>query len=468
MPTAVFGERERLMRQREFPLSVNEELFLHLDAEDEPQTMHLEARFDSDLNPSKIRTAATLATRAHPMTRAQLARRRILTLPPQWTLSGEQSQVPVEVQRADSEPGMQQVRSDFYSRGFDLRTAPLLRILVVHRPGGDSLLLSMHHAVADGVGLARYLDSLLNAYAEQRDTPPPDIDPIDVRYLTKTFGDRFPPPSASAKPAAKKSGKRAFLAPSQPSSARGYGFVCLLLPRDWKHPERKHRDLRGSRGEYCMQAALHRAIEGWNHLHFRDVDTIATLMPMNIRDAQWKRDIVANIVLSGELTSTSEERKSNAELLRTISSQIRSGKAGETFGATLHPPTVVRTLLVPLLFTLPKRPSRRLARDAAVMTCAGPGDSAPPDEAAVGKVVEVWGSPPTAMPMGVAMCAMSLGSEVFITLRFHRTLFDDAAAGQFSSLYLDALETFSLEGPAESAPGISKSAYVDIAGRGGS
>jgi hypothetical protein len=99
------------------------------------------------------------------------------------------------------------------------------------------------------------------------------------------------------------------------------------------------------------------------------------------------------------------------------------------------------------------------------MTCAGPGDSAPPDEAAVGKVIEVWGSPPTAMPMGVAMCAMSLGDEIFLTMRFHRTLFDDAAAGRFASLYLDALERFSLVEPAESGTRTVDTSYADTAGR---
>jgi hypothetical protein len=453
------------MSQREFPLSVNEELFLHLDAEDEPQTMHLEARFDGALDELKIRTAAMLATREHPMTRAQLAHRRVLTRPPRWILSARQSQVPVDVQHVESEADLQRIRCGFYSRGFELRTAPLLRILVVHRPGGDSLLLSMHHAIADGVGLARYLDSLLCAYADLPEPQAPDIDPIDVRYLTKTFGDRFPAPAASSKTAPRKAGKRAFLAPSRGAAVPGYGFVCLRLPRDWKHPARKHRDLRGSRGECRMQAALHRAIDDWNQLHSRDVDTIATLTPMNIRDSQWKRDIVANIVLSGELTSTPEQRQTDVDLLRTITGQVRSGKAGESFGATLHPPTVVRAILVPLLFTLPKRSSRRLARDAAVMTCAGPGDSAPPDEAAVGKVIEVWGSPPTAMPMGVAMCAMSLGDEIFLTMRFHRTLFDDAAAGRFASLYLDALERFSLVEPAESGTRTVDTSYADTAGR---
>jgi hypothetical protein len=49
------------------------------------------------------------------------------------------------------------------------------------------------------------------------------------------------------------------------------------------------------------------------------------------------------------------------------------------------------------------------------------------------------------------MCVMSLENDVFVTMRYHRTLFDDAAAQRFAGIYLNALESFSLTGPATSA-----------------
>lgn len=439
------------MSRREFPLSVNEELFLRLDTPAEPQNMHLEVRFEGTLEAARMSAAASSATASHPMTRARLARRRLMTLPPRWTLSTADVPVAVTEQHAGSDQDMQRIRSGFYSHGFDVRIAPLVRILVVHRSGGDSLLLSMHHAIADGVGLARYLDSLLRGYAGKPDVPPAAVDPIEVRYLSKYFGGRYPAPAVPPPKAAKPTGERSFLAPSPASTDQGYLFECVRLPQDWKQSDRRHRDLRGSRGEYIMHAALHRAIDDWNCAHSSNSDAISTMVPINIRDAQWKRDVVANIVLSIELTTTPADRITDDDLIAAITAQIRSARAGDSFGASLHPSAAVRNVLVPVLFTLPKRLVRRFAADAAVLTCAGPGDDFLPEKQFAGKVIEVWGSPPTAKPMGVALCAMSLGDDVFITLRFSRSLFDDAAARQFSALYLEALERFSLAGQVASA-----------------
>ena len=53
----------------------------------------------------------------------------------------------------------------FYSERIDLAMAPAFRALIVHRPGGDSLLLSLHHTITDGVGTLRFVHSIARAYA---------------------------------------------------------------------------------------------------------------------------------------------------------------------------------------------------------------------------------------------------------------------------------------------------------------
>lgn len=436
--------------RRTFPLSVNEELFVCLDADGEPQTMHLEVRFEGALDVSKVRSAASMAARLHPMARAQLRRRRLLVMSPVWGFSEGEVSGAVDEVRANDDSDVQRIRCQFLSTGFDLRKAPLWRVLVVHRAGGDSLMLSMHHSIADGVGLARYLGSILRAYGGQDDPTPSGVDPLEIRYLAKNLADRFPDqPAASVETAPK--GKRAFVAPAATAGGHGYGLVHLRLPRDWQHPEHKHRDLRGSRGEYSMHAALHRAIDVWNGEQGKDTPVLATMMPINIRDSRWKREVVANVVLSIELFTTPDQRRTDDALLETITRQVRAWKERESFGVSLHPSVFLRRVVAPFLFSLPRGPQRRFARDAAVLTCAGPADESIPDAQIAGKIVEVWGSPPTAMPIGVSMCVMSLENDVFVTMRYHRTLFDDAAAQQFAGIYLNALESLSLTGPATSA-----------------
>lgn len=430
--------------RRHSRLSVIEEMAVCLDTQDEPATMHLEVRFSGHVDAGRMSAAASVAARRHPMARARLGHRRLLFVPPRWAFSVANVGGPIAVMHASNETDLARIRNDFFSRGFDLRRAPLWRLLVVHRPDGDSLLLNMHHAISDGVGMARFLGSILRAYAGEPDPVPTDVDPLEIRYLAKNLGEQFPEQPA-VEPAPVDS--RSYVAPAPGQSGQGYGFVCLRLPRDWKHPERKHRDLRGSRGEYCMHAALHCAMDKWNSDRRQDTGVLVTLIPHNVRDARWKREVVANIVVPLELFTTPAQRTTDADVLETITRQLRAWKQDGAFGASLHPSAFLRWVVAPILFSLPKRQLlRRLPRSAAVLTCAGPADDVARDTAVTGKVVEVWGSPPTVAPTAFAMCVMSLETDVFITLRYHRSLFDDEAAQQFADLYIDALERLTLTG----------------------
>jgi len=55
------------------PLNVLDELYLHLDREDEPWTVHVEIRVDGAIDVAHLEAAVREATGRHPMARAQLA-----------------------------------------------------------------------------------------------------------------------------------------------------------------------------------------------------------------------------------------------------------------------------------------------------------------------------------------------------------------------------------------------------------
>jgi UDP:flavonoid glycosyltransferase YjiC (YdhE family) len=429
---------------RRVPLSLAEQLFVRTDAPSEPGTMHLEIRVSGRLDEQRLDAAAAAAARAHVMTRMRLApatqRRRL----PHWEEIELHDGGLVEVaecpQDADG-TAMDRIRARFYSTPLDTSAAPLLRLLLVRRPGGDSLLLSVHHAVMDGLGMARYLQSVGRAYAGVPD-PMSDVDPLACRDLAATFGEHFPaqPGGKAFRTTGKR--KRAQLDPQVARPAAGFGFVTRKLPLDWPTPEAAHKDLRGARGEYAMIAALHRAVERWNRARGVPVDLITNLLPISVRLPEWGLDVVANLVMAGHVFTSPEQRGTDRELLAAVTEQVRRIRSGADFGAALRTPRWIRRYVLPGLLAVA---GPRLVDTAAIMTNVGAADGIYDFGPDAGEIIEALGSPPTVMPMGVGICASTLYGDVSITLRYCRALFDEPAAAEFAALYLDCLEKFSLQ-----------------------
>ena len=423
------------------PLSLAEELFLGLDGPGEPGTMHVEIRVAGSLDPVRLETAARTAASRHPMTRVALAGPRRFLRPPFWASTALPTPDLVRTSRCESDGELNAIRADFYSTAIDPTTAPLVRLLLVSRPGGDNLLLSVHHAVMDGLGMARFLQSVGRAYADLPD-PMPDVDPVATRDLAAAFGDRYP--KSSKGQAFKRTGKRkrAQLQPQTDTTDPGFGFLTMSLPRDWPTPELSHRDLRGTRGDYLLLAALHRAIGRWNAGRAHETDLVSTILPMSVRPPEWGLEVVANLVMAGHVFTDPEQREDDEALLATVTEQMRAIKSGADFGAALHTPAWVRKVVVPALLAVS---GRRLVDAAAIMTNVGPADGIYDFGPTAGRVIEAWGSPPTLMPMGLGLCAGTLYGDMLITMRYCRTLFDEAAAQDFATLYLTCLEGLSLQ-----------------------
>ena len=443
-PTA---QREQAMNPQRVDLSLAEELFLGLDSPAEPGTMHLEIRVAGSLDPARLEQATRTAASRHPMTRVGLATGRRFLRPPQWEFGAPAPAVLVRTRGCDADGDMPAIRSDFYSRAIDPAAAPLLRLLLVQRPGGDSLLLGVHHAVMDGLGMARFLQSVGRAYADLPD-PVPAVDPVATRDLAAAFGDRYPRSERGQAFRRTRGRRRSQLQPQAAAPGPGYGFLHFTLPRDWPTPDASHRDLRGARGDYLMTAALHRAVEAWNAARGTSCDLISSILPVSVRPPEWGLEVVANLVMAGHVFTTPEQRATDEELLKAVTGQVRAIKEGDDFGAALHTPAWVRKIVVPALMTFG---GKRLVDAAAIMTNVGPADGVYDFGAAAGEIIESWGSPPALMPMGLGICTGTLYGDVLITMRYCRALFDDAAAADFGALYLEGLERLSLQqrrGPA--------------------
>ncbi|MDF2630778.1 MAG: lgrC, partial [Symbiobacteriaceae bacterium] len=104
-------------------------------------------------------------------------------------LISEAAAVPVvvtdlsDLAQADREAELHRVLSQEATRPFDLRTGPLLRVLLVRlAPEAHVLMLNMHHIVSDGWSMGVLLAELSALYAAFAEGQPSPLAPLPIQY----------------------------------------------------------------------------------------------------------------------------------------------------------------------------------------------------------------------------------------------------------------------------------------------
>ncbi|HEY2157459.1 MAG TPA: hypothetical protein VGH33_17655 [Isosphaeraceae bacterium] len=415
------------------PFRMIEEIFHSLDRPDEPSSIQVELRVSGSLRERELRGALGAAVAAHPMALARKASRRILLRPARWEIGGLSAGEVLRSLHCDDESALAAARAQFYSRPIDVERSPALRLLLVHRPGGDSLLLGANHAVTDGVGSLRLLHSVARAYSGRPDPVPP-VDPLEARDLQAQFGHTVSGRPSNADRARPPARTRSLLVPEGADGEPGYGILLSALSVDQSRRLNPRRLVPTATINDLLLASLHRAIAIWNADRYQPCQTISVLMPVNLRPPEWRNEVVANLTLGGAILSTPEHRSTPESLLAAMTAQTRRVKAGDDFAAFLKKPLWVRKLLLTLLLARGTR-----SMDAAVLSNLGRIDDVPDFGAEAGEVTEFWFSPPVVMPMGLAIGAASLKGRLHLVMRYRRALFDDRVALRFSDLFLNRL-----------------------------
>jgi NRPS condensation-like uncharacterized protein len=419
------------------PLTIFEEILKTADRPEEPLTIQTEYRVAGRLDADRLREALRTAIALHPMARARIVAPRKLLRPPQWEIGEVNTDDLIQSVRYDEDSEMDAARAEFYSRPIDLKTAPALRILVAHRPGGDSLLFSVNHTITDGIGSLRFLQSLARAY-DGRPDPVPPIDALAARDLRTHFG----PAEAKrlrqlAKPIIPK-GETATVAGEGARGEPGYGFRQVVIPvqrQDFNPrrfgPSATTNDL--------MMAALHLTIDSWNAARSRPCDCISVLMPVNFRPMDWHFDVVGNLTLGGRIITTPAQRASPEALMTAVIDRSNWLKAGGGLTRLFDVPSWLYKLLPILISRLPR--SIKQTRNSSVLTYFGRIDPRyiPQFGGEAGEIIETWGSPPVMMPVGVAVGGAIFRGRLYLGLRYRRALFDAGAAQRFTDLFLDHL-----------------------------
>jgi NRPS condensation-like uncharacterized protein len=397
-----------------FPFTPAEEAFAALRRRSEPPTCHFEVRTPTDLDPERLCDAVRTAVAVHPMTRVAKRSGRRLLRPAMWAQDGSSRADVVEVVRSHAEETVSRIRGAFLSRNIEVRHAPAFRLLLLKGAGGDTLIVSIHHAITDGVGMSRLMRSIACAYAGRSD-PTLGVDPLAARSRLRRpglDGAHESPPRAGD-----------HVAPEGASGVPGYGVVGASLPLDEVvRPPVTVND--------AMVAALHRAIARWNAAHGCPADVLSVLVPVNLRPAEWRGELVANLGAAGHIWTDRQRRRTDDALIAAVAQQSRAIK--DTAGSPVWP-----AWRLMLGLGLLRIPGFRVVRGVtAVLSNLGKLLHQP--DFGDGPALEVWFSPPVWMPTGVGVGLVGQDDRLFVTIRYCRGLFSASAAERFLAEYMAA------------------------------
>jgi NRPS condensation-like uncharacterized protein len=419
-------------------LNILDELYMHLDRPDEPWSVHLEVALDAPADERRLEHAVRAAAALHPVARARLADHRSTDVRYSWEIDDELEHVPLEIRRCDGPAELARAREQLLGFSPPLDSAPPFALTLAQHPDGDSLLLNLHHAAGDGLGAVRLMASILRAYAGE-DDPCPPIDPLEVRDIGKlvragSLADRLKRGRALVEHVSRFATSPTRVAPDGGSpDLAAYGFELLKLDAEELDAVIAKRSGSATVNDVLL-GALGVAIRRWNERHEAGVDRIALMMPVNLRPAEWRADVIGNFASYVTVHLAADEQDDLARAIEATAERTRRIKDDGVAGLIvdlLEFPTVLPSGVKRRLQELIPLTGNRVV-DTAVLSNLGRLDALP-------GVRSVWFSPPGRMPLGASIGTATLGGELFVTLRYRHALFDAPAAADFAALYREVL-----------------------------
>jgi NRPS condensation-like uncharacterized protein len=431
---------ERLMSS--VPLSLLDELYLNLDRDREPWTVHYELRLGMHLDAERLSTAIATAADSHPLARSRLAPWRFQDHGYDWEIADRLDEVPLTLVVCGDEAALEHERERLFCKSPSLATAPPFAIVLARCADGDSLMLNLHHAAGDGISAARLLLSIARAYAGE-DDPVPPLDPLavhDVRGLAaaRSAGERTARRRAMLTAAWRPVVQPARVARDGGDDRPAYGFESFALTAKEsrslfaRHPK-------SSTVNDVLLAGLAIAIGRWNAEHGRRAGPIALSMPVNLRPPEWQHEIFSNFASWVTVWVRPRRGEDLDSVVARVAESTRAIKRDRLGGMA------VDLLMVPgRLMIAAKRRMQRMKTfmstaivDTASLSNLGTLDPLP----AVfdGAEVAAWFSPPSQMPLGVGVGAVTLRERLYVTMRYRHAQFDRPAARRFAELFREVL-----------------------------
>jgi NRPS condensation-like uncharacterized protein len=428
-------------------LNILDQLYLHLDRQDEPWSVHLEVAVDGEIDAERLHDAVLAGMRAHPIARARLRRALPTDLRYHWDIADVVDDVPLEVVACEDDAAVHAARDRLMSHSPSLESPPPFAVTLAHYPDGDVLMLNLAHAAGDGMSAVRLMASFLRAYAGEED-PLPGVDPLEVRDIARLVNSRsFKARLARGATLVEQAGRLAEtpgrIAPQGANDRPGYGFALLRLEAGELEALQSHRR-DGATVNDVLLAGLGVAIRCWNDRHGVAGAPLAVMMPVNLRPAEWRNEVVGNFASYVSVRFTSEDLVDLSTAVSAARARTREIKRHDAAGLVvdlLELPTATLPAAVKRRFQdLIKLTGSRLV-DTAVLSNLGRLNGVPRLGGGAGAVRQVWFSPPGRMPLGASLGAATYGDELFVCLRYRHALFDADGAAAFATVLRDLLTT---------------------------
>ena len=418
------------------PFTVIDQAVHLLDTPAEPWGIQMEVWLDGHLDDERLRLAVSQAVEAHPMARARQrpARRQERTWT--WDIGPSLDLDPLRVVTCIDDAAVARFRDELYSRQVPLVESPPFRVVLVHRPDGDGLLLNANHAAFDGFGCLRLLQSVASRYAGRPD-PTPAVELDEARDVDRHLAAPDPQVRARrrrllASKATDLARRPARVAPEDAHDEPGYRLHVRALTEE----QTRRLDVEGGPTvNDLLIAALTRAIVGWNDDHGCPTGRVSLLVPVNLRPKEWQQDVVTNMVLETRVATAPRDRADATTLLAEVGAQSERIKQGagaalmELIGGWSSIPLWAKQPLTTLL-TLT---GNRLV-DTAVVSNLG-SLSEPPDFGAGGTTCAAWFSAPARMPCGLSLGALTVGGRLHLSFRARNPLLGTGALGRFADRF---------------------------------
>jgi NRPS condensation-like uncharacterized protein len=422
-------------------LNLLDELYLNLDREAEPWTVHYELQLGMHLDADRLASAVAAAARRHPLARVRLVPWHFFDRGYDWEIADELDEVPLKI----SGPGpdaVAQARELLFSTSPSLSSPPPFMVVLVRGSGGDSILLNLHHAAGDGISAARLMLSIVRAYAGDED-PVPALDPLAVHDVwqlaaARSFREQRARRRALMMGAWRPLVRTARIAGEGGDDRPAYGFETFAMSTQEsqalfaRHPE-------GTTVNDLLLGALAVAIGRWNAEHDLGRQPIALSMPVNLRPPQWRLEIFSNYASWVTVWILPRRGDDLASVTKRVAARTRAIKRDRLGGAAVDLLWIPGELMIAAKRWL--QYMKTFTANAVVDTASlsNLGSAEPLPALFDGKDVAVWFSPPSQMPLGVGVGAVTLRDRLYVTLRYRHAQFDPAAAHRFAALYRSVL-----------------------------
>jgi NRPS condensation-like uncharacterized protein len=224
------------------------------------------------------------------------------------------------------------------------------------------------------------------------------------------------------------------------SDRTGYGFDFMSLSVD-------ETTAVGQRGtpdttvNDVLLGALAVTVARWNETHGQDAGRIALTMPVNLRPAGWRREVMSNfasyVTVSLEADERPDVRHAAAAAGRSTQTIKREGLAGIVVDVlnqlSMLSVGVKRRLpdLIPL--------TGDVVVDTASLSNLGIVEAPPELDDTAGRVKAMWFSQPGRMPLGTCVGALTLDGRLHLALRYRHAQFDKSSARAFFRRFREVL-----------------------------